>query len=113
MRVTAAVRDRRATVDVTVASDRLVGYGTVRLAELLRRDRRECGPEPDRGIDVQIGVEIEAHPQARFVDLEEVTKPCDEHEDHPRVAVGESDLTFRLAALPGIEGYAKDQELPF
>jgi hypothetical protein len=57
-------------------------------------------------------VQIEAHPQAALVDVEEVAKPRTEERDHPRVAVREVDAPIRPGTFPRVQGDPGDQELP-
>ena len=56
----------------------------------------QLAPERDRGVEVEVRVEVQAHPETRFVDVEEVAQPGEEDGDHPRIAVRERDRRRRV-----------------
>ena len=61
MKQGAAVLDADATVDMSVATERVVGLGAVRLLELADRYFRNVAPEGERAVKIQVFVQIKAH----------------------------------------------------
>jgi len=59
-------------VDVLRPPQRWVRHRPVRSTELPARNVGDLGPERDRSVEVEALVQIQMHPQARLVDVEEV-----------------------------------------
>src|SRR5680860_1529146 len=77
---------------VLVRSYGRVRRRTVRSAELTQRYACDLRPMMFSSFEVEALVEIDPHPEARLVDVEEATQPGAVKGDHRGVRVGEIDL---------------------
>src|SRR4051812_2493283 len=107
----AAVGDARTAVLVLRPADRRVGRSAVRRAELRRRDAGELRPERVGGVEIETLVQIEPQSQSALVDVEERAQPAQEEVDHPWVAVRETQLSWRVRSLAGVQRGPGDEQV--
>jgi hypothetical protein len=74
------------------------------------RDHSELGPRVLRGVQVEPLVQVDAHPQTRLVNLEELPQPCAVQSDHRGLRVHEHHAVIPLRTFAGIERHASDQK---
>ena len=61
------------------------------------------------GLEVETVVQVEAHPQTRLVDVEEVAQPGDEHHDHPPGRCWRTHSPSRLKPSPAYSASAEER----
>src|SRR4051812_28438866 len=90
-----------------------IRHGSVWLAELRTRDTREGRPEFDRGVYVEALVKVKPHAKTRLVDVKEVAEEGQEHRDHSRVTVRQTNGARPFASFAGVKRNPGHKQIPF